>query len=77
MDQIWSMDVINWKVFPGSRNQEFHNRLCQIYSGANIENTSEMEIFKLSIIDKIQVFPFMCIFNPFICIQMYTGTPAP
>jgi hypothetical protein len=45
MDQSWSMDVINWKVFRGSRNQEFHNRLCHIYSGANIENTSEMEIF--------------------------------
>jgi hypothetical protein len=58
MNLSWSMDVINLKVFRGFRNQELHNRLCQMYSGASIEYTFEMGIFKLSRIDKMQVFHF-------------------
>jgi hypothetical protein len=42
MDLRKSMNIINWKVFRGSRNQELCNRLYQMYSGANKENTCEM-----------------------------------
>jgi hypothetical protein len=61
MDTSQSMNIINGKVFQGSRNQELCDRLCPMYLGTNVENTCDMGLLKLSRINKIQVSISMCL----------------
>jgi hypothetical protein len=69
------MNIINWKVFRDSRIHELTIVTVRYIFRCNKKNTCRMEIFKLSN-DKSTSFLPHCVYNYFICIQLYTSTPA-